>query len=453
MGLDVAIFFALTILGVICVAVASGLSFRLMPEGTRGRFGWWLLGWSGRGLFLPILLWGVMNVGISFSLQPFMPQVQYAQNSGLGWVPVFLRVLGTGVFLVGSFWGAVTLGWTVMRASREVEGEGRSTFRALCLTCLIGLGIPAGGMIWLGGFPIVGLAALFVMAPIAGYAPNLIRPRKSPPMYSRAIARMKFGKYGEAETEIIRQLENHQDDFDGWMMLAELYATRFGDLPEAEQTILEICDQPRTTPSQISIALHKLADWHLKVSQDPEPARRALQVICDRLPGTHLARMAQLRAQQLPATAAELRENQSASPVPLPALGDAFEEPFPPLEETDTTKATAAANACVERLRRNPNDIFAREKFARLLAERLNNTDMALEQMTLLLNLPDQPDLKRAEWLGTVAAWHLKFRHDVESGRHLLQRLLQEYPNTPQAFAARRRLELMDMEADYGRRG
>src|SRR5205807_1274110 len=152
--------------------------------------------------------------------------------------------------------------------------------------------------------------------PIAGYAPNILKTKKLPPMYARAVAKMKFGKYSEAEWEIIRELEKCEDDFEGWLMLADLYATQFRDLTEAEQTVLEICDQPRTTPSQVSIALHRLADWHLKLAKDPEAARRALQMICDRLPGTHLAKMAMLRMNQLPLNAAELRVQEMHEPIP-----------------------------------------------------------------------------------------------------------------------------------------
>src|SRR5260370_41003789 len=111
------------------------------------------------------------------------------------------------------------------------------------------------------------------------------------------------------------------------MMLADLYANHFNDMAEAEQTILEICDQPRTTPSQVSIALHRLADWSLKHSQDPDPARRALQTICDRLPGTHLARMAQPRLNQLPQPTPDLPSEQIAAPIPLPALSHQSDEP------------------------------------------------------------------------------------------------------------------------------
>jgi hypothetical protein len=43
--------------------------------------------------------------------------------------------------------------------------------------------------------------------PIAAYAPNIVQTKKLPPMYGRAIAKLKFGKYSEAEVEIIRELE------------------------------------------------------------------------------------------------------------------------------------------------------------------------------------------------------------------------------------------------------
>src|SRR3989442_1468841 len=195
-------------------------------------------------------------------------------------------------------------------------------------------------------------------------------------MYTRAVAKMKFGKYSEAEWEIIRELEKCEDDFEGWLMLADLYATQFRDLTEAEQTVLEICDQPRTTPSQVSIALHRLADWHLKLAKDPEAARRALQMICDRLPGTHLAKMAMLRMNQLPLNAAELRVQEMHEPIPLPALGDNLDEDKPAEESaSDKERAVETANACVERLKENPNNVAAREKFARILAERLNKPE------------------------------------------------------------------------------
>jgi hypothetical protein len=60
--------------------------------------------------------------------------------------------------------------------------------------------------------------------------------------------------------------------------------------------------------------------------------------------------------------------------------------------------------------------------------------------------MPDSPESKRAEWLGLIAAWHLKFNHDPETARQIMERVVTEFPNSPQALAARRRLNLMAME-------
>jgi hypothetical protein len=270
-------------------------------------------------------------------------------------------------------------------------------------------------------------------------------------MYARAVAKMKFGKYSEAEWEIINELERCEDDFDGWMMMADLYANHFHDLAEAEQTVLEICDQPKTTGSQLSIALHRLADWHLKFAEDPDAARRSLQIICDRLRGTHLAHMAQLRINQLPGTAEELREQHTAHVIPLPALGDNLDEPPAPADsEMDYDQAADMARACVERLKQDPNNVSAREKLARIFSERLDQAERGIEQITELLNMPDQPETKRAEWLSLSAAWHIKYRHDLETGQKLLERVVREFPESPQAFAARRRIRVINTSLERG---
>jgi hypothetical protein len=280
----------------------------------------WLLSWSFKGLFAPLALWSLMNVGFSWALQPFMPQIQSAQNSGAGWFGEFLLVVAAGMFVVSSYWTALTLGWVLARAAAGLADEPLVDLKALCRTCLLGMLFPALIILLVGGWTALGLAAAVILAPMAGCAPGVLHKKKTPPMYARAIARVKFGKYAEAEWEIIRELEKCEDDFEGWMMLAELYAERFQDLTEAEQTVLGLCDQPGLPPSQLAVALHRLADWQLKLKGDPDAARRALQMICDRLPGTHLARMAQLRGNRLPGTAEEYREQQSAKPIPLPAF-------------------------------------------------------------------------------------------------------------------------------------
>ena len=421
------------------------LTLGLTPEARRPQIGRWLVSWSIRGLAVPMLLWAVLNVGLTWWLQPFMPQVQAARYRGVDWLPDYLDVLAAGVFLVSSYWTALTLAWVLTSAVRGAEQPARKEFKHLCLTWLIGLSIPAVILFLIGGLATLGLAATLLLTPIARYGRDILEGPKLRPMYSRAIARIKFGKYTDAEWEIIRQLEKQEDDFEGWMMLAELYAKHFKNLVEAEQTILELCDQPKTSASQLAVALHRLADWQLNIAQDPAAARRALLMICERLNGTHLAHMAQLRLNQLPVSRAELREQQTAQPIPLPALGDQFDE-APRASTLAPDLALKAANAFADQLRQNPNNVAVREKFARVLTEQLGKTALGIEQIELLLELPERSEAERAGWLGLIAAWHLKYEQDLDKGRKILERLTREFPNTAQAFAAHRRLEQLDRQ-------
>src|SRR5215469_11480957 len=58
------------------------LTLGLTPEARRQQIGRWLVSWSIRGLAVPMLLWAAINVGLSWWLQPFMPQVQAARYRG-----------------------------------------------------------------------------------------------------------------------------------------------------------------------------------------------------------------------------------------------------------------------------------------------------------------------------------------------------------------------------------
>jgi hypothetical protein len=447
MGAAVAIFLTFLVLSSALVGMACVMAQRLTPKAKHDELLRWLINWSTKGLAVPMFIWAIMNLGISWQLQPFMPQVQAARNSGGPWFPDFVEVLGSGLFIVSSYWAAATLGWFLVGTARAAEPEPRKDFKAFCWVCFLGLIVPALLVLLVGGWPLLGLAAIVILGPMAGYAPSYVNPKKLPPIYARAIARMKFGKYTEAEWEIIHELERCEDDFEGWMMLADLYANHFQDLAGAERTILELCDQPTINASQLSVALHRLADWHLKLARDPRGARRALRMLADRLKGSHLARMALVRMDQLPATAEELRDQQSAPPIPLPALGDSLDRtPDSSEPKLDRKQAAHLANACVERLKQNPDNVTAREKLARIFAEHLERADLGIEQIDLLLTMPGQPEAKRAEWLGLVAAWHLKYRHDRDAGRKILERLAKEFPETTQALAARYRLEQMDRE-------
>jgi hypothetical protein len=430
----------LTLLAAGCVAFACISEYRFASEEQRADSKRWLIRWGIQGLAAPTLIWLVMNFGISFEVQSFMPELQQAQGTA-DWLPLYWAYSGGGLAVISSYWSALTLGWILWRTARTLDGEVWIHFRSLCWVSLVVMALPVLFLVWAGRGMAMGLAVMAVLAPIAGYGPAILRPKKMPPMYARAVARMKFGKYSEAEEEVIKQLELREDDFEGWLMLADLYANNFHDIGEAEQTILEICDQPRTTPSQVAVALHKLADWYLKLKSDPDAARRALGVIMNRLPGTHLARMAQLRIDQLPRTSEELREQQTNKPVFLPALHDPLDDgKNAPAQEIDLATARRREAQLQARIKQGPEDPAPREELARLYAGDLGKPDVAIAQAQCLLALPHQSPEKRAGWMGLIATWQIEGLKDVPVGQETLRQIIREFPQTSTAFAAQRRL-------------
>src|SRR5256885_5532069 len=120
---------ALAFLSVVFVIMGLLLSYRLAPEHRRGKHIRWLLGWFIKGLCLPTLIWVLMNIGLSWSVQPFMPQIQAAQNQGGPWIGVFLMYFISGFFIVSSYWAGATLAWTLVREARGVQGDALIDFK------------------------------------------------------------------------------------------------------------------------------------------------------------------------------------------------------------------------------------------------------------------------------------------------------------------------------------
>jgi uncharacterized protein (DUF1499 family) len=398
--------------------------------------------WACKGIGPPIFLWIIINLGILPGLPALMPSVAIAKSAGIGKFFIALdRVAAAGAFLIGSYWTAITLAWLVGLSFHATEKRG--TFVSVCVGWSLLLLPVAGLIVYFGGWAGAGLAATLWLLPIAHSTVDL-RPKRVKPTYSRAEAKINFGKYNEAEWEVITELEKYEDDFNGWMMLAELYANHFNDLAGAARTVRDICHHPNATPSQISVAWHRLADWYLKLTDNPAAARQALEEICERLPGTHLERMARQRIEQLPATREELLKQRQGVAVHLPASKDSFADRGEfSARNMSRDQAAVAANECVEQLKKNPNDIAARQKFAMLLAERLDRAHVGIEQLELLLRMPDQPDHKRAEWLTLIGEWELRFRRDQEAARKLFERVVHEYPQTTHAFEAQRHIGMM----------
>jgi hypothetical protein len=401
--------------------------------------------WVGFGLVVPALAWLFLNSGLFRIFPPLIPAIATARSAGGAWAALFFSLPAPGLLVIGSYWAAIS--FLQMATIITLHAEPRSEWAVV----VIGLGIfltpLAAWLGYRGGWTWAGIALLLWLIPVTHCTISLACRPIPRPFYARAIARLKLGKYQEAEREVIHELEKCEQDFEGWMLLAEMYANQFGDLAEADRTISAVCAQPNVTPLQISLAFHRLADWHLKPGEDPLAAARALDQICSRLPGSHFAKMASLRRDQLPRSRQELLEQRVPKKLRLPALtGDFDEQGAGSHGQLTRPDALRLVNECVDRLKTNPNETASREKLAILFAEELGKADLAIEQLDLLLGMPRQAESKRAEWLSREAAWQLRYRKDRVAAKATLERLIHEHPQSAQAFAAQRWLNLLAME-------
>ena len=404
------------------------------------------LRWLLTGCITPLLFWFVFNLGL-FTV-PIWPNITPITTGWKAWWDSFHGFSSISAFLIASYWTGVTFAWLLARVF--VRAESKRDFWVLCGVWSVLLFPLALIIVVVGEWAGLGMALTLYFLPLTYFALH-VKPAQAPtPCYSRALAKISFSRYDEAEMEVIRELEQCEDDFDGWMMLGELYATHFHDLPGAAATIRDICAQPSTTPVQVSIALHKLADWYLKVGHDPVSARSALEQICARIPGTHLEKMARQRIARIPLTREALLEKERGKPLHLPHVPDEVQPTSG--SSLSPEQATAQASGLVEVLKKNPDDVAAREQLARLLAENLNDAGHGIDQLQLLLTMSGQSPAKRAEWLLTIAGWHARYREDVEEAKLIYQQVMRDFRDTPHAFSAQRKINLLEAQAQFQRR-
>ena len=440
------LFFAILVLGSVLVTAR----YYWKPLADKGELfhRWDFLGWAIKGLAIPAVWWVLINTGAIWKFGPYFPKVSVEKNKGGSrWIDLMVDHIGWGLMILAFWWLALSLAWILCVLIKHVPDENRSELKTSAIFWSV-LTIPVAAFVFLlGGWYAGGFALCVWLLPIAHYALPLLVKRKVATFYSAAVARMKLGKSEQAEAEILKQLEQCEDDYEGWMMLAQLYAEHYHDLDTADKTVRDLCSQPGLNPGQVYMAMSKLADWHVTIGDDPIAAHSALEIVSKAYAGTHLARLAQAKMAQLPRSRADLLEQRKGRTLRLPSLRDDLDATEPELPRME---ATAAANECVNRLKADPDDIATREKLAWLFAEQLGRADMGIDQTRLLLELPNQPENKKAEWLSQIGAWQLKFLKNKEAGRRTLEQLIREYPQSPQAFTAVRRLGLLDVEMKFG---
>jgi hypothetical protein len=66
--------------------------------------------------------------------------------------------------------------------------------------------------------------------------------------------------------------------------------------------------------------------------------------------------------------------------------------------------------------------------------------------LSLLANIPDTTEEQKAKWLGQAASW--KFNGTGNKAQFItdLRQIVAEFPQTSHAFAAQRRIYLMEMD-------
>jgi tetratricopeptide (TPR) repeat protein len=282
--------------------------------------------------------------------------------------------------------------------------------------------------------------------PIAGLYDGGTEPPDPHPAYSVAMARQKQGRYLEAVAEIRKQLERFPTDVEGQLLLAQVQAEDLKDLPAAELTIQRFCEQPGHAPQNVVFALYSLADWHLKVAQDREAARRALQKIMDLYPESEFApgaahRIAHLGSQDMLLAPHDRRKYLVAEGVRNVGLLQSSEHLRPV-----GTDPTQQAEEYVKHLEQHPLDTEAREKLAIIYADHYGRLDLATDQLEQLIQDPSEPAKLVVHWLNVLADLQIRCGATYETARETLERIVDRAPNRAAAEIARHRIALLKLE-------
>lgn len=264
--------------------------------------------------------------------------------------------------------------------------------------------------------------------------------------YSIAEAKRKRGNYDEAIREIQKQLARFPRDLTGQMLLAEIQAEHLHDLPAAQLTIEHFCQQPGHAPKNIANALGRLADWHLKLSQDIEAARQTLQKITELLPDSEEALMAAQRIAHLGGTAELLAARECPTIHLKPGMQNLGLLKNPSLLKAPEEDPAAQAAGYVLHLEQHPLDNEAREQLALLYAHFYQRLDMASDQLEQLIQQPNQPTKQVVHWLHTLADLQVKHGGDYELVCQTLQRIIDLDSSVAAAEVARQRLKHLKLE-------
>ena len=267
------------------------------------------------------------------------------------------------------------------------------------------------------------------------------------PYYSIAISKRKLNKPLEAVVEIRKQLARFPNDFEGVMLLAGIQAEDMKDLPGAEITLNHFCDRPEAPPKQVAAAMNHLADWQLKLVQDADAARAALEKITTRFPDTELALLAAQRIAHLGGAEKILLAAHDRQPMAMPegVKSAGLLESSERLRPTEIDPAKLAADY-VKHLAQHPLDTEVREKLAIVYADHYQRLDLATGELEQMIEEPNQPTKRVAHWLNLLADLQIRHGADYDTVRGTLEKIVERFPDLAVAEMARTRLARLKTE-------
>ena len=272
-------------------------------------------------------------------------------------------------------------------------------------------------------------------------------PPEPKPYYSSAIAKRKTNHPLEAIVAIREQLAKFPTDFEGVMLLANIQAEDLNDLPGAENTLNHFCVLPGAPDRQVVAALTQLADWHLKKSADVDAARAALQKIVARFPDTEIALRAEQRLAHLGETEKIILAQHDRQAMALPTgvdnVGLLASTEFLRPKDIDPGKLAAVH---VKHLEQHPHDTEVREKLATIYARDFKRLDLATLELNQLINEPKHKPKQLAAWLNLLANFQVELGADVAMVTDTLGRIVAQFPDSPMAEIAARRLARINQE-------
>ena len=364
---------------------------------------------------------------------------------------------------------AIILGvgiWLFIRALKRGEDPFRLIFKWLVTILVLGIMVKVG----IPGFREGGLEALdaiFVMLLCGGalavtwghsITDSLAKPLTSlfdggdeppepRPYYSVALTKRKLNQPLEAIIEVRKQLERFPHDFEGVMLLAAIQAEDLKDLPGAETTLDNFCNRSGVPPKQVAAAMHHLADWHLKLAQDTNAARAALEKTIARYPDTELSLQAAQRIAHLGDTGKIFQAAHGGQPTVIPEgvenvgllASSGFLQP-------GEMKPEEQAAVYVKHLQQHPLDAETREKLAILYADHYQRLDLATAELKQLIEYPNQPPKRVARCLNLLADLQIRHGMDYDTIRQTLEQIAERFPGTAVAEMARTRLGHLKLE-------